>query len=112
MVTRRAAAAEADSEKKRKRGKIEDAGRSKKRRPQENGKDEKEAHDQLKPTAENGGVLTASKKAPAPRPASTWTLSEPMGGTMAAIDPIYTTDEQCVCACIFMGYYAVFKTHC
>lgn len=87
MTSRKAASAEADAQKKRKREKIEDAGRSKKRKPQDD-KDETTAM----VVKQLGEVSKAAETRRGGRSGS-WKLSEPMGGCMSDIDPIFTADE-------------------
>ncbi|CAK7228242.1 NET1-associated nuclear protein 1 [Sporothrix bragantina] len=90
MPSKKAAAA-ADSQKKRKRDKAEDVARLKKRRGQA---DEEETSADVPQTNGSTGQLTEPKsRAIADRP-TTWKLSEPMGGSMSDIDPIFTLDEE------------------
>ncbi|EPE10095.1 sporulation protein [Ophiostoma piceae UAMH 11346] len=99
MPSRKAASAAADSLKKRKREKVEDAGRSRKRKPQEG----EEAQDASPAKTEgaakkgangaNGAVVKAAPRAKADR-STTWKVSEPMGGAMTDIDPIFSADEE------------------
>ncbi|ERS99709.1 NET1-associated nuclear protein 1 (U3 small nucleolar RNA-associated protein 17) [Sporothrix schenckii 1099-18] len=93
MAPRKAAGA-ADSEKKRKRDKAEDVVRLKKRK----GQPQEEA---TVPSSEkkSGGPGRSSQLAhPSTRAIAnqrtTWKLSEPMGGAMADIDPVFSTDEE------------------
>ncbi|CAK7273663.1 NET1-associated nuclear protein 1 [Sporothrix epigloea] len=84
------AAAAADSQKKRKREKAEDVSRLKKRRGQA---DEEAPVDETPRTKGSGQLVQPESRAIANRP-TTWKLSEPMGGCMSDIDPIFTPDEE------------------
>jgi hypothetical protein len=95
MPSRKAAVA-ADSQKKRKRDKAEEVVRLKKRKGQT---DEEEMAES--PKKKNGGAGHNSQLAqPTTRAIAdqktTWKLSEPMGGAMADIDPVFSTDEEYV----------------
>ncbi|CAK7215506.1 NET1-associated nuclear protein 1 [Sporothrix curviconia] len=90
MPSKKAAAA-ADSQKKRKRDKAEDVARLKKRRGQAAG--EETAAEAPQTNGSAGQLAQPKSRAIADRP-TTWTLSEPMGGSMSNIDPIFTPDEE------------------
>ncbi|CAK7197368.1 NET1-associated nuclear protein 1 [Sporothrix eucalyptigena] len=97
MPSRKAAAA-ADSQKKRKRDKAEDIARLKKRRGQADDEETAESTPQTNATAGHSGKTPSQLAQPklraiADRP-TTWKLSEPMGGSMSDIDPIFTADEE------------------
>ena len=106
MASRKAASAAADSLKKRKREKVEDAGRSRKRKPQDGEEAQAPSPAKTEGTAKkgasgaNGAVVKAAPRAKADR-STTWKVSEPMGGAMTDIDPIFSADEEYVmAACI------------
>lgn len=92
----RKAAAEADSQKKRKRDKAEDVVRLKKRKGQTE-------EDEVAPspgkktngTSRNNQLAQPNARAIAGQK-TTWKLSEPMGGAMADIDPVFSNDEEYV----------------
>lgn len=96
MASRKAAAA-ADSQKKRKRDKAEDVVRLKKRKGQAG--EEETAASSVSSGKKSGGAARNSKLAqPTARAIAdqktTWKLSEPMGGAMADIDPVFSNDEE------------------
>lgn len=95
MPSRKAASAAADSLKKRKREKVEDAGRSRKRKPQEGEEEAAAAAAAAASPASKkaNAVVKAAPRAKADR-TTTWKLSEPMGGAMTDIDPIFSADEE------------------
>lgn len=87
------AAAAADSQKKRKREKAEDASRLKKRRGQA---DEEAPADETPRTKGSLGQLVQPESRAIANRSTTWKISEPMGGCMSEIDPIFTPDEESV----------------
>lgn len=107
MPSRKAAAA-ADSQKKRKRDKAEDVVRLKKRKGQTEEEDVAPSPGKkANGTGRNNQLAQPNARAIADQK-TTWKLSEPMGGAMTDIDPVFSNDEEYVNICPFYWLLRVF----